>query len=154
MEADLLRAGWTVQDIPGRLPWTAVIALAENAGPGTALWTVERGALAPWGVTEHLLRQLIDATRVLVWQNTADAQPDPRTKVAPAKHYPEPTWWPGSGRPPPDAGHQVTPRSIGGPERVDLDKDAPSTRTDIDRKIAAETKMTLAEADAWLGWTD
>lgn len=155
MEADLARAGWTIDDVPDRLPWSALVALAEHSGPGTAVWAVERGDLAAWGVSEHLIRRTVDLLQILVWQNTADASPDAKTGIAPGKMFPEPTWWPGSGRPPPDTGHQATPPALGGPERLDLD--APKklvTRTDIDARIAAETRMTLAEADAWLGWTD
>ena len=43
LEADLVAAGWSWDDVPRRLPWRAVLAFADHPRPGSAF----HAAIAP-----------------------------------------------------------------------------------------------------------
>lgn len=87
LEADLLAAGFTIADIPGRVSWRAVAALAQHSYPGSAFFTVLSDEETQWPRVEQLLAVLIDAVNNLGWLYTT-AHSD--TKVPPPDPFPRP----------------------------------------------------------------
>jgi hypothetical protein len=90
LESDLLRAGFTLADIPSRVTWRAVKVRYEHADQGDALYREAHGEIAAWSDTEYLLADLCDLAALLLWSKTADAQkgkgapkPRPRPGVKP-----------------------------------------------------------------------
>ncbi len=127
----MLRYGYRVpQDIDGRLTWAMIHAHTRYAGPGTAWWTHTRGAAGEWGVTEHLLRLILDTARVANWQRTEDgARKMPR-------HYPEPIPYPGM---PPGKGKS-------GRRRTTTVGNAKMTRAQVDRWLGWDRQPTRVPA--------
>lgn len=87
LEHDLVVAGWTLDDVPGRLNWRAVRAFVagQAAKDGTALHRATAGDQAGWGLTQHLLAGLYDQLAVANWQRAASG-----AKRAPKKPSPLP----------------------------------------------------------------
>ena len=69
------------------LSWRDLWVIVNQAPLGSALDRAMRPDEALWGLTEQLLAANLDEVRVLVWQNTKDAQL--------GKNYPQPTPRPG-----------------------------------------------------------
>lgn len=93
LEADLLRAGFTLADIPGRVSWRAVKSMVKHSGPDSALhrW-VTRKQPPRWGYTEYLLADLIDLVALLWWAKTEDGQKNRnRPKPTPRQGVKAPT---------------------------------------------------------------
>lgn len=98
--ADLARLGWTIDDIPHRLDWVAVCALARHAGEGTALYRVRSrmqeasneprpvGHYSDWPVDRHIAVLELDELRIANWQRANAGRKSP---TAP----PKPMWRPG-----------------------------------------------------------
>lgn len=68
LEADLLRAGYTMADYPKRLDLRAVIAFWRYAVPGSAVFRVEHGAKGEWQYTQELLALILETLRDANWQ--------------------------------------------------------------------------------------
>lgn len=80
----MLRAGFTLADIPGRVSWRAVKVMIKHAGPDSAYgrW-MTRKRPPRWGYQEYLMADLIDLAALLVWFQTEDGQKN--------KNRPKPT---------------------------------------------------------------
>lgn len=74
IEADLLRSGWTLDDVPHRLTWRAVLAHVRTARRGTALYSLTNGERADWGLAEQLAAEAVDALRISNWQRTENGR--------------------------------------------------------------------------------
>src|SRR5690606_25549942 len=63
LEHDLVVAGWTLDDVPERLNWRALLAFTRQAAqqPGTALYRSFVGDDHVWGLNEQLLAAVCDA---------------------------------------------------------------------------------------------
>lgn len=82
LEAELLRCGLTLDAIPGRVSWRAVMSLIATAAPGTTLGVAAHGEKHRWRDAEYLLAAINDAAVTAVWQRTKDGRkgrnrPDP-----------------------------------------------------------------------------
>lgn len=75
LEADLVRCGWQLSDVPHRLGWRALFAFLGNLPPDASYYRAIDPETAFWmggsGV-QNLLASVIDQLAVLVWQNTKD----------------------------------------------------------------------------------
>lgn len=58
IEADLLRDGFTLSDVPRRVTWRALLVKVRN----------------PWRSGDYVSALTVDALQVLIWQNTEDGQ--------------------------------------------------------------------------------
>lgn len=89
IEYDLIRAGWTLDDVPHRLSWRALIAFVKQDGHQTdsALRRVVLGADHVWGLTEFLLADVFDAMQ---WGNWQRASAGARSRPPRPKPYPRP----------------------------------------------------------------
>lgn len=77
LEADLVVAGWSWDDVPHRLPWRAVIAFADNLGPLSALRRVVDPDAAGWAdpaFAAYLLTRVEYQTRHGNWMQSRDGQ--------------------------------------------------------------------------------
>lgn len=74
IESDLLRKGFTLADVPGRVSWRAVIAMQRHSRQDDAVFKDAFGDKASWTVTDHLLACLVDLSNMLVWMQSADGQ--------------------------------------------------------------------------------
>lgn len=103
IEHDLVCAGWTLDDIGGRLPWTAVRSFIHQDAQqrGTALHRELAGDDHIWGLPEQLLATIVDAVQVGNWQRASGGKRKPKK--------PKPVPRPGVG-----------PRKVGGSTTVSL----------------------------------
>ena len=75
IEADLVRAGWTLDDVPYRLSWRALFAFLQHLGPESAYMRVVEPELSFWLGSEgvpNLLATLVDIGNTQIWQKTKD----------------------------------------------------------------------------------
>lgn len=64
IEADLVRAGWTLDDVPSRLPWRALYAFVTHLPSDSALKREMNGDDAEWSSTlktNAILADIFDA---------------------------------------------------------------------------------------------
>ena len=87
LEADLLRSGFTLADIPEKVTWRAVKARFEHATHGDALYLALHGDAVKWSDQEYLSAILVDLVALLVWFKTEDGQKN--------RNRPKPTPRPG-----------------------------------------------------------
>ena len=74
LEADLLRCGFVLADIPRRVSWRAVVAFVAHLPRESATAIAAIGERARWGDSEHLLASLVDLMHLSVWMNSRDGQ--------------------------------------------------------------------------------
>lgn len=74
LEADLLRSGFTLADIPHKVTWRAVKARFEYTSQGDALHLALHGEAVKWSDQEHLTAILVDLIALLVWFKTEDGR--------------------------------------------------------------------------------
>ena len=104
IEADLVSAGYSFDDVPERLPWRALFAFLDNLGPGSAFFRarLDDPVKAAWieaGPAPLLLSQAGYLLEILAWQQTKDGQKNRN------RPKPWPTPWDG-----PDKGKTVIGR--------------------------------------------
>lgn len=77
LEADLVAAGWSWDDVPYRLPWRAVLAFAEHPRPNSALRAATRPEDAAWAdpaFLAFLISRVEFQARQGNWMQSKDAQ--------------------------------------------------------------------------------
>ncbi|MCT1607154.1 DUF5361 domain-containing protein [Nesterenkonia massiliensis] len=77
IEADLVRAGWTFDDVPARLSYPALFAFIEHLPPDSAFSRVQDPETATWTtgvIVPNLLAELGYRLDVLVWQQSKDGE--------------------------------------------------------------------------------
>lgn len=77
IEADLVRAGWTLADAPHDLSWRALFAFIRFLGPESAYMRVVSPDYAHWLGSEgvpNLLAEVVTILNTQVWQKTKDGQ--------------------------------------------------------------------------------
>lgn len=74
IEYELIRAGWTLEDVPRRLSWMALDAFVEHLPQDSALGRVRDPHAALWTLTPHLLAEAVYRLQVLHWVQTEDGQ--------------------------------------------------------------------------------
>lgn len=102
IEADLVSAGYSFDDVPEHLPWRALFAFLEHLGPSSALARTQEPERALWaaqGPVPLLLSALGHRLDILAWQQTKDGQKNRN------RPKPWPTPWDG-----PDKGKTVIGR--------------------------------------------
>lgn len=89
IEHDLVAAGWTLDDVPGRLNWRALKAFVHHRAldRSSAVHHALAGDDRHWGLQEQLLAAIVDELRAANWQRAAagakkGSQP-PRPKPIP-----------------------------------------------------------------------
>lgn len=95
LEADLLAAGFTLEDYPDRLTLTAIRSFWYWANPDTsAVGRLSRGDKAGWRHAEELLAVIVETLRDANWQRQGNKtaqrpKPVPRPGVEPegTKHF-------------------------------------------------------------------
>lgn len=79
LEADLMNAGFTVEDYPDRLTLYTLHVFMRHSKHGSNVFKVLHGERADWGYTQELLARLIEATWDGNWQR-AGRQHAPKPK--------------------------------------------------------------------------
>lgn len=77
LEADLVAAGWSWDDVPRRLPWRAVVAFAAHPRPGGALhhaMTPEHAAWTDPSLLAFLVSRVEFQLRQGNWMQSKDGQ--------------------------------------------------------------------------------
>ena len=77
LEADLVAAGYSFDDVPERLPWRALFAFLDHLPADSALARAREPEKAEWaahGPTPFLLAAMGHRLDVLAWQQTKDGQ--------------------------------------------------------------------------------
>ena len=72
LEADLLRAGLTLEDYPDHLSLRALVAAFQYAVPGSAVYRHESGVKGEWRYTEELLALIYEAVQDGNWQRAGN----------------------------------------------------------------------------------
>jgi len=83
LEADLLRAGYTLDDYPDRLSLRAIASAWEYAVPGSAVYRFEKGPKAEWSYTQEILAGILFVLQAANWQragNKTAPKPKPMTR--------------------------------------------------------------------------
>jgi len=83
LEADLLAAGFVLDDYPDRLTLRAMVSAMKHASPGSAVYRLEKGPKADWGYTQELLAGIMLVLQAANWQragNRTAPQPKPLTR--------------------------------------------------------------------------
>lgn len=90
IEADLLRTGYRLCDIPSRVGWRALRSFVTRAMPDTATYLAfdpDKG----WSTTTELQALMVDLLHLLVWMKTEDGhknrrrpEPLPRPNAMPS----------------------------------------------------------------------
>lgn len=80
IEHDLVCAGWTLDDVPGRLNWRALNRFVRQSAkqPGSAFARELAGDDAGWGMTEMLLASILDGVAAGNWQRGGGKGPRPK----------------------------------------------------------------------------
>jgi hypothetical protein len=80
IEADLVRAGWTLDDVPERLNWRALRAFvrASAADRTSALHRALAGDDHVWGLQEQLQAATVDVLQAANWQRTGKKSGKPK----------------------------------------------------------------------------
>lgn len=68
LEADLLRAGFTMADLGERVSWRGVIMFARHAGPGQSLYHVTNGPDSAWTLEAQIMALVVDVLNVANYQ--------------------------------------------------------------------------------------
>lgn len=84
---ECLKYGRSLDEVGPAFPWTDLIAILESIDEESPLYAAEHPDEAGWTAQNMLLADLVDATRVLIWQGgkrrKADyPKPIPRPGVA------------------------------------------------------------------------
>lgn len=95
LEADLLRAGSTINDYPQRFSLRTLIAFFRHSPRGSAVYASMYGELSHWGMLEELLALVVEALWDANWQRQGQQhapRPTPirrpgREQSAGVKHY-------------------------------------------------------------------
>lgn len=77
LEADLVAAGWSWDDVPHRLPWRAVLAFVEHPAPNSAFRAATRPEEAAWAdpaFLAFLISRVEFQVRQGNWMQSKDAQ--------------------------------------------------------------------------------
>lgn len=91
IEADLMAVGTRLRHVgTDVLTWREVYAVVKNSAPGSALYRAQQGDDSPWGLTEMLLAETVDALNVANWiqgsgKKSEYPNPIPRPGVGPEK---------------------------------------------------------------------
>lgn len=83
LEADLLRCGFTMADVPKRVSHRALLALARHSSKDSAFARAQNDGMEIWGALEHISANVFDVLASANWQrsgnaNAARPQPYPR----------------------------------------------------------------------------
>lgn len=130
LEADLLKSGFTLADIPERVTWRAVKARFEHASQGDALYLALHGDAVKWSDQEHLTAILVDLAALLVWFKTEDGQ---NNKNRPKK-IPRP-------------GVEIIPDGVSLGSGVPVEEFADRWRAMVEKNMAEAAQKASAEAD-------
>lgn len=72
-----MRCGWQLSDVPYKLSWGALFAFIKHLGSDSAHYRFKNPEYAAWTGPElvpNLLAGLLDATNILIWQNSKAGQ--------------------------------------------------------------------------------
>lgn len=72
IEHDLAAAGWTLEDVPHRLPWMSLFAFVLHLPRESAYRRLINPDGYTWSATNHLIAELGYRLDVLIWQSTKD----------------------------------------------------------------------------------
>lgn len=90
LEADLLAAGYVLEDYPERLSLRAMSEFFRHAGRGSAIYAVVHGVRAEWGYEAELLARVLEALWDANWQRQGKGNvPRPKPLQRPGQDAPE-----------------------------------------------------------------
>lgn len=95
LEADLLRAGCSINDYPQRFSLRTLVSFFRHSPRGSAVFSTMYGERSQWGTLEELLALVVEALWDANWQRQGKAQaprPEPirrpgRERPGDTKHY-------------------------------------------------------------------
>lgn len=74
IEADLLRSGWTLADVPSVVSWRAVLAMIRHAPREAATTRNIAPVASQWSQADYLLANLVDLLQLDVWFQTKNGR--------------------------------------------------------------------------------
>ena len=90
LEADLLRAGTSINDYPKRFSLRTLLAFFRHSPRGSAVHAVIYGEKSTWGMAEELLARVIETLMDANWQRQGKPHaPRPKPLQRPGQPLPE-----------------------------------------------------------------